>query len=94
VQWQPLQVLQGFGTKISQHEGSTVKPSWQADEWPSRAAPESAWAESTPGLTTLGLPHAGLHKLPAQQPSASAPAPAQVCLLLLKTSSRSAAFGT
>ncbi|KAL0033038.1 hypothetical protein WJX77_011833 [Trebouxia sp. C0004] len=69
--------MQGYDAKISQHQGSTVEPSWQADEWPSRAAPESAWAESTPGLTTLGLPHAGLHKLPVKQPSASTPAPAQ-----------------
>ncbi|KAA6418026.1 MAG: hypothetical protein FRX49_12026 [Trebouxia sp. A1-2] len=66
-----------YDTKICQHLGSTVQPRWQADEWPSRAAPESAWAESTPGLTTSGLPHANLHKLPAKQPSASNPAPAQ-----------------
>lgn len=91
MQWQLSQVLQAVGTKILQHEGSTVEPRWQADEWASGAAPESAWAESTPAL---GLPHAGLHKLPAKQPSASTPAPAQVCLLLLKTSSRSAAFST
>ncbi|KAL0044766.1 hypothetical protein WJX82_008736 [Trebouxia sp. C0006] len=67
--------MQAVGTKILQHEGSTVEPRWQADEWASGAAPESAWAESTPAL---GLPHAGLHKLPAKQPSASTPAPAQV----------------
>lgn len=70
--------MQGFGTKIPQHQGSPVRPRWQADEWPSRGAPESAWAESTPGLTTLGLPHAGMHKVPAKQPSASTPAPTQV----------------
>ncbi|DBA67020.1 TPA: hypothetical protein ACH3X2_002127 [Trebouxia sp. C0005] len=69
--------MQDYDTKICQHLGSTVQPRWQADEWPSRAAPESAWAESTPGLTTSGLPHANLHKLPAKQPSASNPAPAQ-----------------